>query len=105
MKNQNLKWYNRFQFEIGCGFRLFASRDVTWRQWLFDPCFGVTLFNQEITSRYQLPESTNYGVDTFSVGGSKEYYSNVFWIHGAIRILGLDTGIGIFYRRKDPNAK
>lgn len=103
MQNRTLKWHERFQFEIGGQWQLVKSRDMTWREWLFSPSFGMTRIGQEITTRYQLPESTQYGVDTLSVGEGtdRKYYSNVFWIHGAIRILGLDIGLSIFWRRSE----
>lgn len=102
MQLHKLKPWERFQIEIGIRWQLFPGKDLTWKQWLFDPVWGITFPGEEITTRTQLPESTSWGVDSKSVeenGEKKKYISLVFWLHGAIRILGLDLGAGIFWRQ------
>jgi hypothetical protein len=96
------KWWERFQIQIGFNATTGPNRDITWKKWFWDPNFGVTWPRQEITNRWQLPESTQWGVDTLSVATAEneknKFISLVFWMHGALRILGCDFGIGIFYR-------
>lgn len=78
-----------------------SAKNMTVREWLFDPSFRLTRIGQEITTRWSLPESSSWDVDTFSIGhrnNDKKFYSNVFWICSAIRVLGLDLGIGFYYR-------
>lgn len=97
-------WWHRLQIEVGISFKLFPSGQMTWKQWLFDPVFGITYPGQEIKNRWQLPESTSYEVDVRSLQtempdkGPAKFASKVLWVHGAVRVLGLDIGAGLFVR-------
>lgn len=104
MQKQPPKWYQRCQFQIGANFQLFPGQ-LSLKEWLFSPFGNMTKLGQEITSRNQLPESSSWFVDTLSVehdDKTKTFYSNVFWVSAAIRVLGLDVGVGFYYRRTDP---
>lgn len=98
------RWWERGQVQFGVNWQLFPSSRMTWREWLFSPEFGVTMPGEEITSRTKLPESTSWNVDTRSIQdlsggkGPAKFASRVFWLHGAVRVIGLDIGAGIFWR-------
>jgi hypothetical protein len=102
MQQYKLKWYERFQIEIGISWKMVRNRDMSsWKEWAFSPSFGMTVPGQEIKNRWQLPESSSWGVDTISVGEQdKKYISSVLWVHGALRVLGLDIGAGVFWRKQ-----
>lgn len=103
MNSTKLKWYQRFQIQVGLTWSLFPTREMTWKSWAFDPNYGCTFIGQEITDRYQLPESYFYGVDILSITETEKIYKSlVFYFHGALRLFGLDFGIGIFYRKRAP---
>lgn len=105
MRDRKLRWDERLQIEVGVSWKMVPSgQGMTWRNWAFDPSFGVTWPGQEITSRWQLPEASSTYVDTLCVGegtGNK-YVSLAFWVHGALRVLGLDIGFGVFWRKQTP---
>jgi hypothetical protein len=102
MQTRTLRWYERCQLQLSLNFQLVPSKDMSLKEWAFSPYFGITKPKQQITTRFQLPEGTSYSVDTLSVGEGpdKKFYSNVFWIRGAVRVLGLDVGAGFFWRVK-----
>ena len=87
-----IPFWQRFQFEIGGRWQLFPA-EMTWRKWAFDPEFGVTRVGQEITSRHRLPDPFHRFVE---VEGSR-FLSKVLWVHGALRVLGLDVGVALFF--------
>lgn len=101
-KPLKFRWWSRLQIEFGISFKLFPNRDLTWRQWAFDPNGGITYPGQAIDRRWQLPESTSWEVDTtmitYDERKTKRFYSRVLWIHGAIRVLGIDVGAGLYFR-------
>lgn len=93
MQIRPLRWYERFQLRVGVTYQLFPSRDMSWGEWAFSPSGGLTRPGQTINGRYQLPESFNTGVDSLSVTtveGGNRFVSLVFWLRGAVRILGFD---------------
>jgi hypothetical protein len=98
-----VKWYQRFQVEIGGRWQLFPSSDITWKQWLFDPFFNLVWPGKIINPRADLPDGSLFG--GFEIAANNEYKSLVYWLGTGIRVLGLDLGIGIFIRSKQSIAK
>lgn len=109
------RWQDRFQFEIGVSWTLVPRRGNTWRQWLFDPEWGLTVVGQKFlpmtNGRTQLPDGFEIKtmVDTVDDGKGIDpatnlknwwFISRVFWLRGSIRILGLDVGAGIYWRKR-----
>jgi hypothetical protein len=100
---------NRFQVEIGGGWQLLPSDGVTWREWAFDPFFGLTLPGQILKNpRTQVPKIQHW-VDEIGEGrdpktGMKNFHwvSRAFWLRFGIRVLGLDIGFSAAWRKKAP---
>lgn len=99
--------YQRLQLEFGLNFRLLPSDDApTWRKWAFDPFFGVTLIGQQmINPRAALPKLGQGFVDELPMqplNGMKQWnwVSRCFWLRFGCRILGIDIGFGLFYRKR-----
>lgn len=89
-----IRWYDRLQFEIGVTWKLLPS-NIGFREWLFSPCAGLTYPGMKITSRAQFPsEIKPYFAD-------KDMRAQFFWLHGALRIVGVDLGAAVFYRQKN----
>lgn len=96
------KWWQRFQIQVTINWQLLPAKDLTWKTWAFSLWAIMTLPRQEIKNRNQLPESASWAVDTYSLvykENDKKFYSNVFWVSVALRILGFDMGAGIFWRQ------
>lgn len=102
---------DRFQIEIGIRFDLVPQSRDSWLQWAFSPSFGLTRVGQVLEPgriRQQVPEGTlQVSVDCEDLDRDPEtnlmrsrWTSRCFWLRGAIRILGVDLGAGIFWRRK-----
>lgn len=99
----------RLQFQIGLRFDMFPPDNVSWKRWAFDPHFQMTRIGQQLTNpRTQLPELDKGSVEELildpqinPVTGLKKWcwISRCFWLTGAIRILGFDLGLGVFYRK------
>jgi hypothetical protein len=101
---------DRLQFEIGGRWQMVPGRRESWRQWFFDPFFGLTRIGQRIYHplRGALPEGPEMrflfdilddGIDDATKLKKSIYISRVFWLRGGCRFLGLDIGFGIYFRR------
>ena len=96
-------WWERLQVEFVLRFKLLPNKELGWKKWAWDPAFGMTLPGQVLDTRYRLPNSTSWDVDTTmiedaSAGGPAKFKSRVFWIHGALRVVGIDVGAGFYFR-------
>lgn len=104
------RWWYRFQLEIGGRWQLLPDRNTSWRQWFFSPYWGLTLVGQRLDKpRQQLPEgvigkggldSDDNGIDPVTNILITRWISRCFWLRAGCRLLGLDIGIGLFYRKK-----
>jgi hypothetical protein len=70
--DQNYPWYRLIQFEIRIVYQMFPG-DLTVQGWAFNI--------------HRINARTHKGLPCF-------------WIAGAIRILGLDVGAGVFWRKQ-----
>jgi hypothetical protein len=107
------RFRDRFNIQLGVWWQLMPAKDDTWLQWLFSPSFGVTRMGQVFqpfsNARQQLPEGPSLAclVDSVEDGidpatGLKRWWfvSRVFWVRGALRVLGLDVGFGLYLRKR-----
>lgn len=103
------RWRDRIQFEIGIRFDMVPASSMTWRQWAFEPMVNFVRVGDVLPNpRANLPKFGPGFVD--EIGGDERdpetglrkfiWVSRCFWMSGAIRILGFDLGVGIFYRQR-----
>ena len=99
------KWYYRVQLQIGVRFDL-TPPGISWKEWAFDPFIGLTLPNQILNNpRSQLPKIQHW-VDEVGEGRDAnnmkiyKWVSRALWFRAGVRILGLDIGLGIAWRKK-----
>lgn len=98
---------DRFQIQFQMDWQMFPAGEMTWWEWLFDPFGGLTLPGQTLSEPYtQLPNIHRWGEaittidpDTGDVT-ALHWVSRAFWLRGGCRILGLDVGFGIAWRKK-----
>jgi hypothetical protein len=106
------RFRDRFQIEIGGRWQLMPGRNESWRQWAFDPFFGVTRIGQEISPnprrhlpddgpdlRFMLDERDD-GIDEATGLRKRTWISRIFWLRFGCRVLGLDLGFGVYLRRR-----
>lgn len=109
---QDSPWYRRTQIEFGINFKLFPDGGrMSLREHLFDPFFNLAWIGKELKNpRGELPEGQHWYVDCVDQKKDRspieslrdyKYYSRCFWLGFGCRILGLDVGVGIFYRKKN----
>jgi hypothetical protein len=106
---------DRFNIQLGLQWQLMPAKEDSWLQWAFSPSFGVTRMGQKFTpfsgARRFLPEgpSLHTMVDEADDGMGKDpatglknwwFVSRIFWVHGALRVLGLDLGFGVYLRKR-----
>lgn len=99
----------RFQAGFGANWYLLPTKGMSWREWVFDPFFGVTRIGQAIANpRAQLPD-IQWFVDEVGEGrdpetGMKNWHwiSRCFWLRFGVRVLGVDIGFSMWYRRARP---
>jgi len=92
------KWWMRVQLEIGLRFDAVPNKTMSnsWKQWAWSPAFGIT----------RVGDPANYAEHReFLQFFNKDNEAQFFWIHGALRILGVDLGVGFFWRKKWPYPK
>ena len=105
------RWRDRIQFQIALRFDLAPSKQDTWLQWAFSPTAGITRIGEELKNPHrQLPEGwgqgyldkeeNDLGPDPVTGLNRWSWTSRCFWLRGAIRILGVDLGAGVFYRKR-----
>lgn len=102
---------DRFQIEIGGRWQLMPGKHESWRQWAFDPFFGLTRIGQELgpNPRAKLPQdgpelrflldSVEDGIDEATKLRKTRWISRVFWLRFGCRLLGLDIGFGLYWRK------
>lgn len=93
----------RVQLEIGVRWQMVPDRHTTWKKWAFDPYWGAVWPGKIIRGRQDLPEGEVFG--GLEITDKNEYRALVWWVSGAIRVLGLDVGLGVFVRSKESVAK
>lgn len=91
-------WYKRFQVEIGGRWQAVPDRNTTFREWLFSPFVKFTYPGKCPVTRADIPEGEVFGGIESRADGKFE--SLILWMSCGIRVLGLDVGIGVFFRPK-----
>jgi hypothetical protein len=105
-KRDKVRWWQRFQLEVGVNWKMVPSRDLTWKTWAFDPFFNLTWPGKTPVTRADLPEGEIFGgLESVGEGKDLKFFSLVWWCGFGIRLLGLDVGVGLFYRTSASVAK
>jgi hypothetical protein len=100
----------RLQFEMGIRFDLMPPAGCGWKKWVFDPFFGLTLPGQVLTNpRNQVPKIQHWvdGEDITEPGDQLKRWrwtSRAFWLRAGCRLLGVDIGFALAWRRKIDDA-
>lgn len=91
--------HKRVQFEIGGRWQMLPDNRTTWRKWLFDPFYNLVLPGTIISSPDQAPKDMGpyWSDDTHP---DKKLRAKFFWASCGVRVVGLDFGLGLFYRLK-----
>ncbi len=93
------RWYQRFQIEIGGRWQAVPDSHTTWRQWFFSPFFRFTYPGKCPVTRADFPDFPDFSLHgSVSFRDDNRMESLIYWATGAVRILGLDIGVGVFYR-------
>lgn len=110
MSQSDLPWYRRIQFEVGINFRLMPDNRTSWRQHLIDPFLNFVWIGKRLENpRVELPTPFS-GACVDREDGPRDdptglrtsiWTSRCFWLGFGCRILGLDIGVGIFYRKQN----
>lgn len=94
---KDLPLYRRIQLELGIRFDLFPAKNVTYRQWLFDPSFKCVWPGKRVV--YGDTPDGLWGSMAIETRGDT-FHARFWWLGVAIRVLGLDVGFGLYYRKK-----
>jgi hypothetical protein len=103
-----VRWWQRFQLEVGFGWKLFPSGLLTWRTWAWDPFFNLVWPGKQPVCRADLPDGEVFGGLEQVPGSDPKEFRNqamIWWLGMGIRVLGLDMGVGMFWRPARSVAK
>lgn len=96
-------FWQRFQIEFGLGWTLMPNDTVnsSWRRHLFDPWFNLVFVGDILGNpRKHLPKFGAGFVEEHTNDPLKTWSSRCFWLGTGIRLLGLEVGFGVFYRKR-----
>jgi hypothetical protein len=93
-----IRWWQRFQVEVGGRWQMMPSRDMSPKEWLWSPFAGYVYPGKIIKGRQDLPEGEIYGGLEGNGTDAEPWRSLVWWVRFGIRICGLDVGMGVFVR-------
>lgn len=89
------------RIEFGFGFTWhFFPNEMTWREWFFSPQGGVTWPGKCLSDDKMSVRELDHRKGNLKMVDNK-FYARYFWLHGALRIIGLDVGISIFYKMRN----
>ena len=78
---------------------MLPDKNTTWRKWFFDPFAGLTKPGDIIEYPAQFPPDIGPHFADHD-NPDKKMRAKFFWARCGVRILGLDFGLGVFYRLK-----
>lgn len=93
----NIPWYKRFNIGAGITWNLLPGSTMTWREWLFSPDGSLQRPGTKVAHRNVMGEWAKVGID-MDWDSKVGLTSNSYRMGSALRILGFDFGIEIYYR-------
>lgn len=93
----DLPWWRRWKLQLRIDWTLTFGGDLTLRQWLLSPEL-VLVWPGKNADLSRRPESMTY-VQAYAPKGGI-LVASYFWASASLRVLGLDVGVGFFYRKR-----
>lgn len=95
---KDLPIWRRFQIEIGGRWQLMPDGQTSWREWAWSPYANVA-WPGKLVSYLKIPREiwSHINLEAYADGKAAAKF---WWATCALRVLGLDLGLAIFFRPK-----